>query len=70
MESKRLECLTPNESAYKGELAKSLMNALPNAFVICNAAPNSMAKRKKMSIFLLLNNLKASKPRIETRFLF
>src|ERR1700742_1035368 len=67
MESSKFECLTPNESANSGDLAKSLRKALPKAFVICRAAPSNMENIKKISIFFLLKRTKASRPREEKK---
>ena len=53
--------LTPKESGYA--VRKSCKKVVPKVFVICNAAPSSIAKRKKMNIFLFLNNTKASRPK-------
>ena len=38
---------------------------LPKALVICNAAPKNIANKKKINIFLCLNNTKASNPNEE-----
>src|ERR1700744_4618088 len=70
MERSKLECRTPKELIYSGFLAKSLMNTLPKALVIWRAAPSSRANKKKISIFLLLNRTKASRPRDENRLGF
>jgi hypothetical protein len=59
IESRRLECFTPNESG--SVVLKLSRNEPPNALVICNAAPKNIANKKKTSIFLSLNNTKASR---------
>src|SRR6478609_2634831 len=64
----RLGCFTPNESGY--EVPKSSRNGPPNALVICKAAPSNIANTKKIIIFLLLNNTKASSPNAASILLF
>src|SRR5690606_23212990 len=60
IESRRLGCCTPNEPGYV--VLKSLRNGPPNAFVICNAAPNKSEKMKNSAVFRFLSNTNASNP--------
>ena len=70
MDSRITECFTPKDSAYSGILAKLPKKRSPYVLVICNAAPRSMENKKKIAIFLRLNNTSASSPKAESIFLF
>src|SRR5580658_1846795 len=68
MDNKRIGCCTPNESGYV--TLKLSRNELPKALVICKAAPNNMANRKKMNSCRFLNNTRASRPMEDKKELF
>ena len=70
MDNRITECFTPKDSANSGILAKLLRKRSPYVLVICNAAPKSIEKRKKIAIFFLLNSTKASNPKAESKDLF
>lgn len=65
-EIKITECFTPKVLANSGMELKLLMYESPKPLVICKAAPNNMAKMKKIAILLSLKSVNAFNPSIST----